>query len=183
VQAPGPAEEARLVSADGRVSLRFPAGSTTGGTVIRYRGVPVATVHPPPSGFRLGSLAFLLDAVTITGESLTALPKPFDIALRYQPADLTAGGDDVSSLFIGAYDAEAARWLLLETRADPATALLHASTRRLGQFALMIRSPLSPVPAAAPPAIGPAPLCLPVTAVALAAVGLLLLFVLRRRRA
>jgi len=101
-----------------------------------------ASLAEANAGFRMGSIAFSLQAVTASGVFLSdaMLAQPMTLTVRYTAGDLKAAGGEPARLALMTYRAEAGQWLALETAADAQAGVVAARTRRAGLFALMAQA-------------------------------------------
>ncbi len=136
-----PQAAAALRSADGGVLVRVPAGAVSETMTLVYIPEDAAQLPQLHDGFRMGSAPFSLQTLSAAGEYMTQtlLREPLTLTVRYTASDVQAAGGDVSRLVLQTVR-DGRQWLAMETSADAVAGTLSARTRRLGVFALTVRT-------------------------------------------
>jgi RHS repeat-associated protein len=129
-----PGQGGQLVSADGRMTVTFPAEAVPVSLTLAYS--PTAAPVPPHRALR----HFHLTATDPFGQQVHTFPAPVTIVYRYTWGE--AYGLDPKELHLSRWDEEAAGWVRLPTEVDEERRLLVAQTDHFSEFVVEDYLPL-----------------------------------------
>jgi RHS repeat-associated protein/uncharacterized repeat protein (TIGR01451 family) len=123
-----PGRPAQIQSADGHVTVHFPAQAADRALTLRASRLPQAREALPTSrpGWKRGWGTVFLTATDDAGEDVHHFAEPVTITLHYTPEELQALDTTEADLTIFWFDETEQRWMPQPTRLDPQT--LTAST-------------------------------------------------------
>ena len=131
-----PTAEATVATADGLITVIFPAGAVATEAKVTIRGEPLASAPPPPAGFKAGTTYFTIEMTEDLAPGTTVT-----IVVKYSDADVEAAGGDTNLLNIAYYDSAAGEWKVLPTTVDTANHTLTAETNHLSRWMVLAEIP------------------------------------------
>ncbi len=164
-----------LKTADGRISISFPAGAVISQVEVSLENYPLEQLRSPPADFSLATTCFRVDGLS------GLLAKEATVTVKYTQADLSKAEGDASRLRLARWDQAQNQWSVLETKVDTGATTLSTDTNQLSIWAVMVGSPQQGVTAPAPPAEVNWPLIGGIVA-GVIIIGLLVYFLIMRRR-
>jgi PKD repeat protein len=138
-----PSSEARVETADGRISLQFPPDALAGETEVIIRQESAASASLAPSTFKSGATYFSIELIGELAPGATTT-----ITVRYTDADLAAAGGDPNLLALSRYDEATGQWVIIPTTVDAQAKTLTAATAQFSNWMVVAEFPASsPSPA------------------------------------
>jgi len=132
-------EGGKVETADGRITVEFPADAVTGTVTVTIKYVPASSVPAAPKGFKIGETCFTVEAVDASGNAVVTFSQPVTITVRYSDGDVAAAGKDLNKLVLARYDEASAAWMTLETTVDTVDKTLSAATTQSSTWAVLAR--------------------------------------------
>ncbi len=126
-----PQNPAVLASADGRISVSFPAGASINDLTVTLKPVSQDALPTIMTDAKAGGTCFEIDGLS------GILSKDATISVKYSDADLAVAGGDASNLVLARYDQSDRKWTQLQTNLNRDTTTLSATTNRFSTWAVM----------------------------------------------
>ena len=133
-----PGSPATLETGDGRIRISFPQGSVTGQVEVSVQSYPSEQLPQPPSGFKLGATCFRVDGLP------GLLAKEATLTIKYSTVDLAQAQGSASQLTLARWDEAQSKWSVLKTKADKEAMTLTTKTNQLSIWAVMVGAPPGP---------------------------------------
>ncbi len=129
---------ATVATADGQVSIQFPAGAVAGTPVLTIDNSGTCVISDIPEGLVKGDTCFIIKLLDEAGTEVITLSQPIAITVKYAAEDLAAADGDASKLVLAYWDKADRRWKILETEVNAGETTLRATTSHLSLWAVLV---------------------------------------------
>jgi PKD repeat protein len=129
-----------IQTADGQVSMTFPADAVAGGAIVSIEKASPPAATKLPSGFQTGSTCFTLSAVDGEGKEILMFARLVTITVKYSDEDVAAAGGDLNDLVLAYYNEATGKWKVVDTALNRTDKSLSVTTTHFSTWAVLAKT-------------------------------------------
>jgi PKD repeat protein len=137
---PIPLEGGTIQTADGQIAMTFAARALTADATLTILAMSPSSAPEAPEGYKIGSLAFTLEAIDAYGRAVNSLSRPATLTVKYSEKDMLRAGEAPSSPVLGSYDKATGKWTIWSTTVNETSQTMSATTTHFGTWAILMKT-------------------------------------------